>query len=194
MFSSDDIILGIVFSIRIVIVSGGVHILYPMHWDDLNFERSAYVPLQAYSQSKLANILHAKELARRLSSSGISVYSLHPGITPPLLTGLYKMISKHDKCVALEGAVNTELARHVKDQWYGRFLYPLLSLVLNTPESGAETTLYCALEESIREETGKYYSDCKRAKPHQNALNKEDQRRLWSMSEEMVGLKSSKKK
>jgi NAD(P)-dependent dehydrogenase (short-subunit alcohol dehydrogenase family) len=34
---------------------------------------------KAYYQSKLANVMHSKELARRLSGSGINVYCLHPG-------------------------------------------------------------------------------------------------------------------
>jgi NAD(P)-dependent dehydrogenase (short-subunit alcohol dehydrogenase family) len=50
-----------------------------MVWDNLNAEKS-YNSVNAYGQSKLANVLHAKELAKRLDKSGISVYSLHPGI------------------------------------------------------------------------------------------------------------------
>jgi NAD(P)-dependent dehydrogenase (short-subunit alcohol dehydrogenase family) len=49
-----------------------------MNFDDLNAERS-FFGWRAYSQSKLANILHAKELANRLENTGISVYALHPG-------------------------------------------------------------------------------------------------------------------
>ena len=49
-----------------------------MQWDDINFEKS-YSEGDSYNQSKLANVLHAKELARRLEGTGISVYSLHPG-------------------------------------------------------------------------------------------------------------------
>jgi NAD(P)-dependent dehydrogenase (short-subunit alcohol dehydrogenase family) len=49
-----------------------------MKWDDLNSEKR-FVPWIAYSQTKLANILHAKELAHRLENTGISVYVLHPG-------------------------------------------------------------------------------------------------------------------
>ena len=49
-----------------------------MNWDDLNFEKS-YGPAKAYNQSKLANVLHANELARQLEGTGITVNSLHPG-------------------------------------------------------------------------------------------------------------------
>ena len=44
-----------------------------MNWDDLNWEKS-YDKNKAYAQSKLANVLHAKELAKRLEDTGISVY------------------------------------------------------------------------------------------------------------------------
>ncbi len=64
---------------RIVIVSSLAHEAGTMHWDDLNWEKS-YNKIAAYSQSKLANVLHAKELAKQLENDGISVYSLHPGI------------------------------------------------------------------------------------------------------------------
>ena len=47
-------------------------------WDDMNQEKK-YDRDRAYSQSKLANILHAMELAKRLKDSGIVAYSLHPG-------------------------------------------------------------------------------------------------------------------
>ena len=47
-------------------------------WDDMNQEKK-YDSDRCYSQSKLANILHAMELAKRLKDTGIVAYSLHPG-------------------------------------------------------------------------------------------------------------------
>ena len=68
------------FILRIVIVSSMAHTNGRMNWDDLNWEKS-YNTLAAYGQSKLANILHAKELAARLEGTGVTVYVLHPGET-----------------------------------------------------------------------------------------------------------------
>ena len=51
-----------------------------MLWDDLNMENVSYRSHKAYGMSKLANILHAMELARRLKHSGILAFSLHPGL------------------------------------------------------------------------------------------------------------------
>ena len=52
-----------------------------MNWDDLHYQKmeGTYSPFVSYGQSKLANILHAVELSRRVEKDGIRVYSLHPG-------------------------------------------------------------------------------------------------------------------
>ena len=87
--------------------------------------------MRAYSQSKLANILFTRELTKRLANnSHITTYCLHPGI------------------------INSELTRHT--------LFPnLVSFVMSifclTVEMGAQTTLYCALEETIENESGLFY-------------------------------------
>ena len=69
---------------RIVILSSCEHAgskkrPVEIHLDDLNYERRPYSRREAYGQSKLANLLHAKELARRLEGSGVAVFSVHPG-------------------------------------------------------------------------------------------------------------------
>ena len=61
-----------------------------INFEDINWEKS-FDSRQAYGQSKLANVLHAKELAKRLEKSGILVYSLHPG------TRYIRMIPKFSK-------------------------------------------------------------------------------------------------
>ena len=63
--------------------------------------------------------------------------------------------------------------------------------MVKTPFHGAQTTLYCALEDGIERDSGRYYSDCKEATPHRNALIKEHWKRLWEISEELVGLKEA---
>ena len=46
---------------------------FDMNWDDLNWEKS-YSPIRAYAQSKLANILFTKELAKRLEGSASFIF------------------------------------------------------------------------------------------------------------------------
>ena len=64
-----------------MIVSSQSHHKGQIFWKDVNFYKNSYGDgSKAYFQSKLANVMHAKELARRLSGTGINVYCLHPGI------------------------------------------------------------------------------------------------------------------
>ena len=61
-------------------VSSHSHHKGQIAWKDVNFYKSNYGDgSQAYYQSKLANVMHAKELARRLFETGIRVFSVHPG-------------------------------------------------------------------------------------------------------------------
>ena len=118
-----------------------------------------------YSQSKLANVLHAKELSRRVKKDGISVYCLHPGL------------------------IDSELWRHHKEKGsIGEFMLSPFEYLMKTPFHGAQTTLYCALEPSIANDTGLYYSDCKEVSPSPVSLIEEDQKKFWKISEETVGL------
>ena len=151
---------------RIVNVSSIAHQKAKIFWDDINWEKMDYSSTKAYGQSKLANILFSRELAVRLEGEGINVYSLHPGV------------------------IATELGRHIKD-YLGIFSLVLVILrpFIKNVESGAQTTIYCAVEESLSKETGKYYADCKETPTCPVALsNKEDPRRLWELSERLTGL------
>ena len=68
---------------------------------DLNFQTpNSFGNLRAYSQSKLANVLHAKKLARELSDTTIKVVSLHPGVICKLKTfylGTMNIVSTRDE-------------------------------------------------------------------------------------------------
>jgi len=67
---------------RIVTVSSGVHVSGDIHFDDLQWEKR-YDRWGAYAQSKLANLLFAYELQRRLAATGSQLISVgcHPGYT-----------------------------------------------------------------------------------------------------------------
>lgn len=152
---------------RIVIVSSLAHVFGSIDFKDINHDKS-YSPAIAYSQSKLANVLFSKELSRKLEGTGVHVYSLHPGI------------------------VRTELTRtldqvYFPGMWFlGRiFLYPWVK----NPKQGAQTTLYCSIDEKTEAETGLYYSDCKVKEPSSLARDPELAKKLWETSIEMVGLK-----
>lgn len=124
---------------RIVNVSSIAHTRGEVNTADLNSEKS-YDPARAYEQSKLANVLFTRELAKRLEGSGVTVNALHPGI------------------------VDTELMRHmgIFNSFFAKILvYPLMWPFLKTAANGAQTTLYCALDTELEKVTGRYFADCK---------------------------------
>ncbi len=116
---------------RIINVSSTAHMIGRIHFENINLRNNKYSPIKAYSQSKLANILFTRELAKRLGkNSNIKVYCLHPGI------------------------IRTDLMRHMTPNAFLNFLVKIFYIDV---EKGAQTTLFCALEESLENETGLYY-------------------------------------
>jgi NAD(P)-dependent dehydrogenase (short-subunit alcohol dehydrogenase family) len=103
-----------------------------INFDNLNL-RNIYSPYTAYGQSKLANILFTRELARRLGkNSNINTYAVMPGI------------------------VRTEIMRDTKGV-EACMIGIMKTLFFIDVDLGSQTTLYCALEESLDNETGFYY-------------------------------------
>ncbi|XP_023310168.1 retinol dehydrogenase 11-like [Anoplophora glabripennis] len=156
---------------RIVNVSSLAHYGYGGRIDlaDLNWENKRYFSLISYIQSKLANILFTKELDRKLKENGISgvnTYCLHPG------------------CVNTDLINNLEASFCIMD-WFFRYV---VRKFLLTPQQGAQTTIYCAVDEKCANESGLYYTSCSVATPSSAALNKEDARGLWDLSWKLVGL------
>lgn len=149
---------------RIINVSSNMNAKGKMRWDDLNMEKK-YDLLDAYSQSKLANVLFTKELQKRLEESNVKVVSLHPGV------------------------VNTNMQKNPPDIWYYKLVASIVRLFAIAPEEGAKTSLYCALEEHSNLKGGAYYDNCKVAKENPMALKEENWTKLWDISEKMVNSK-----
>ena len=131
-----------------------------IQWDDLKWEQKPFDSWAAYSQSKLANLYFTRELARRHSNTGLTAYAVHPG------------------------AVGSDLMR-VYDDKIPAFLKPKLICLrdyfLKSPEGGAQTSIYCAVEHSLESETGKYYADCARLSPAALALDDKEAKKLWEV-------------
>ncbi|KAF6205919.1 hypothetical protein GE061_020095 [Apolygus lucorum] len=152
---------------RIVNVSSKAHVAAKsMHFEDVNLTKH-YGPIPAYGRSKLANILFSRELAKRLEGTGVTVYSLHPGV------------------------VDTDLGRHLDSAFIPgmRWLYKNVGWIFQkNVVQGAQTTLHCALDEKAGTETGLYYDDCAVATPTSYATNDAMASELWTKSLEMVRL------
>ena len=175
---------------RIVCLSSVVHAgrgsqSVTIDFDDLHFDSKPYSAMAAYAQSKLANVLHAKELARRLEGTGVTACSVHPGwIRSNFGAGIMPGW--------LRGAMNIAL----------RPFSGLLGIM--SPYDGAQTTLHCLLDDDLPKHNGAYFSQNsilypKRehrpggwpmASPNPNAHDKALATRLYDVSSELVGLSS----
>jgi NAD(P)-dependent dehydrogenase (short-subunit alcohol dehydrogenase family) len=107
-----------------------------INFEDLNFEKRKYDGWEAYAQSKLANLLHAKHLGKRLSASGVTAVSVHPGW------------------------VRTNLIQGFMPTWVQDILLkPFLKLAgMIEPWEGAQTTLYSLLAPEVENHNGAYFS------------------------------------
>lgn len=152
---------------RIINVSSKAHDSGVLEKDNLQGEKS-YSQFWSYCNSKLANVLFTRELAKRLDGTSVTANSLHPG------------------------AVKTELSRHQK--FLFALIYPFYIFFFKTPKAGAHTTLTLALDPALDNVTGKYFSDCVVIKESVNARNDESAEWLWNKSEELVGLVEKKEK
>ncbi|KAI8484769.1 hypothetical protein Bbelb_375320 [Branchiostoma belcheri] len=151
---------------RVVNVSSMAHKGGNLNFDDLQWEKRQYVPFDAYGDSKIANISFTRELARKLEGTGVTTYSLHPGV---IKTDLYNHLGTSMGWKS--GVINTFA------KWFGK-----------TVVQGAQTTIHCAVTEGLEDKTGQYFSDCAPKQPTSRARDDDVARRLWEVSEKLVGL------
>ncbi len=116
---------------RIINTSSVAHRGAHINFDDLQFERRRYTGIEAYRQSKLANILFTKELARRSRASGVTSNCFHPG------------------------GVRTNLVQN--SPWYYKLIWAIISPFLVSPKKGADTAVYLASSSELDEISGEYF-------------------------------------
>ena len=145
---------------RVVTVSSRAHKRTAgVVWDALQNPTRSWTGIEEYAVSKLANLLFSAELARRTQGTGLSCFSLHPGV------------------------VDTEIWRALPD-----WARPLLRWRgLLTAEEGAQTTLHCALRAPVSE-SGLYFAKSRVATPAPLGQDAELARLLWQRSQEWVNL------
>jgi NAD(P)-dependent dehydrogenase (short-subunit alcohol dehydrogenase family) len=144
---------------RIVNVSSVAH--YQARGVDFNVLRDpgkGFGALNAYAVSKLANILHAKQLATLYGARGLHAYSLHPGV--------------------IKSDVWREVPQPIR--W-------LMTRRMISNEAGAKTTLYCAINSEVATDNGLYYDECTEKEPSPVALDPNRAGELWEKSRDFVG-------
>jgi NAD(P)-dependent dehydrogenase (short-subunit alcohol dehydrogenase family) len=143
---------------RVVTVSSRAHKRTAgINWDALQKPTRSWTGIDEYAVSKLANLLFSAELARRTQGTGLSCYSLHPGV------------------------VDTEIWRALPD--WARPLLRWRGLI--TAEEGAQTTLHCALHAPVSE-SGLYFAKSQVAHTAPLGQDKALAQQLWARSEEWV--------
>jgi retinol dehydrogenase 12 len=142
---------------RIVNVASDAHYRAPgIDFEAVRQPTRTRTAFAEYGVSKLANVLHAQELARRLAGSGVTTYSLHPGV------------------------VASDVWRSVP--WPIR---PLIKLRMRSTDDGAQTSVFCATSDEVGRDSGLYYEDC-RPKTTGPAVTPQLAGELWEHSDAWV--------
>lgn len=145
---------------RIVMVASRIHYRGRLDLAAVTDARVRYRATAAYARSKLANVMHAFALARRMAGTAVSVNCLHPGV----------------------------VATNLLPPWL-RVIKPLFTRAMFDAERGARTTTYLALDRSVIGISGCYFDEDQQprsASPLANDI--ELQESLWRKSAEWAGV------
>ena len=166
-------------SARIVVVSSAAHNMGTIDFDNLNWA-DGYRRWRAYGQSKLANLLFAYELQRRLEQIGADVKCIacHPGFAATNLTAAGMGLGK---------------------SWLGKGIGGFANVFAQSASMGALPTLYAATEPRLQ--GGEYIGPTTRGgknsmrgypgvvSSNQRSMDQEVAKRLWVVSEELTDVR-----
>ena len=145
---------------RVVNVSSGMHFQGNINFNDLEMDLG-YKGFKAYSNSKLMNVLFSNKLSRLYKSSGIISNALHPGFVATKFGHDHNLLFRTAiRCAQFIGAIK--------------------------PDTGAETSIFLASEDSISSISGEYFYKSKPMRSHELSYSEEDQDILWDMSMEFA--------
>jgi len=146
---------------RVVTVTSDAHSAARLDLSDPNLERG-WDSWRSYANSKLANILFTRELARRLDGTGVTANCAHPGV------------------------VRTGFGRESRPLL--RLGITIARPFMASPERGADTIVYLASSPDVAGQTGGYYVKRQRREPSAAARDDAAAGKLWEISEELTGL------
>lgn len=148
---------------RIVMLSSAGHAAAPkcgIDFDNLSGEKG-YSGWRFYGQSKLANLLTAKALARRLEGTRATANAVHPGV------------------------INTNLGRHMPGV-LRHAMRLIANIAFKSVEQGAATQCYVATHPALAGVSGEYFADSNITKPARRAENRKLAERLWTVSGQLA--------
>jgi NAD(P)-dependent dehydrogenase (short-subunit alcohol dehydrogenase family) len=143
---------------RVIVVSSAMHKRGSIRLRDVQHTRD-YSPLWTYAQSKLANVMFVRSLARRLQGTGVTVNAVHPGF---ISTNLYSF---------MRGATRA-----------------VVRLLAGSPVKGADTPIYLAYSPEVSGITGHYFVSGRISPVSREALDEGVSEALWRLSEELTGI------
>ena len=150
---------------RVVTVTSDAHSAARLDLSDPNLEHG-WDSWRSYANSKLANILFTRELARRLDGTGVTANCAHPGV------------------------VRTGFGRESRPLL--KLGITIARPFMLSPERGADTIVYLASSPDVAGQTGGYYVKRQRREPSAAARDDTAARELWELSEKMTGLASAR--
>ncbi|CAI7678994.1 unnamed protein product [Penicillium pancosmium] len=164
------------FQSRVVVLSSTGHKFSSINFEDINFD-GKFEAMQAYGQSKTANLWTANEIERRYGSNGLHAFSVHPG------------------------AVTTNLGQHMSEEEIKAVTQdPTLMASYMNPAQGAATSVWAAVSKSLEGQGGSYLENCQISTAHdpaggiwapgygEHAFDTVGAKKLWDVSLKYVSL------
>lgn len=147
---------------RVVVTASVAHARGHIDLADLHYANGGYNIMKAYARSKLANVLFASELARRLAGTGVSAFSLHPG------------------------AVATNIWAGAP--WFAKPALALAKLFMLSPAQGGDVIVHVATEPGLESSSGAYFDKKRLTRPARSGRDEALAKKLWDASETLAGI------
>jgi NAD(P)-dependent dehydrogenase (short-subunit alcohol dehydrogenase family) len=161
---------------RLISLSSTAHQMSPVVFSDVNYERRAYDPWEAYAQSKTATALLAVKVHEQLGAHGVTAHTLHPG---GVFTGLLKHMSSN---------IAAELS--------ARYKFDTSKVKIKTVAEGAATTAWAATQPFLLNRPTAYLENCRVAEiidapvytsgVMRYALDADNASKLWRSAEQLI--------
>ncbi|XP_044763756.1 WW domain-containing oxidoreductase isoform X2 [Coccinella septempunctata] len=151
---------------RVVVLSSESHRFSTITLDNISELKlspetaSNFWSTMAYNNSKLCNVLFARQLAKKLQNRGVSVFSVHPG-----------------------NMVYSDIARY---WWFYRLLFYIARPFTKSLQQAAATTIFCAVAPELNGVTGCYFNNCYQCEESKSAQKDDLALALWEISTQMV--------